>query len=836
MCSIGLMTSDACEGQQDVIETLSNEEKIIISLRCNIELSNLEILCERHNTKYLKMYPIWQKACCDPFNRHTKKITKNLGVVTIKESQVMMRNCLNIPPGKKLCKPCKQKIARKKELTEEEQSKSEQDEDFLISPCKKIRQEINKELKNFSLSPLKSHSKSLKHILSEGKQKVACINEMAYNATRKIETQFSSKLCYETNGMKKKAANFDEIMSLVKEKILCSDKRTIVQLLTLAPPSWSILEVQNNFSVTEYQAKMARKIFNKKGLLGISPLYKGKVLHKEIEDSVKLFYDSSDLCRTMPGKKDYVSIQKNVHKQKKLLLCNLKELYVLYKENNPEIQISYSKFASLRPKWCILPGASGTHSVCVCSYHQNAILLVDALNIELTYKDLLLKTVCSVENKECMLAQCDNCPGKELLTMYLYEIFGEYEDDFEIHYKQWQTTDRATLLSLTTDVPTFIELLVSCFEKLQSHSYIAKSQSQYLNQLKENMDQSNIIILGDFAENYAFVVQDEIQSYHWNTQQCSLHPLVIYYKEENGVVKHISYCFISDDITHDVTYVYKIFQLIIPILKTKFLDLSKLHLFTDGCAGQYKNCKSFYNLCQLETEFSLKIEWNFFATSHGKSPCDGIGGTVKRLTAQESLKRPYRNQILTSEAMYEFCVEKIKAVNFIYIKGLDLQLQREKQKERYTDVTTLPGTRSFHQFIHLGDNRVGAKRCSTDTKYTIIHNLKKKHIFEPDTVTLGGYVAVVYDDKWWIGIVTEINLEEVDAEVKFLHPRGPSIYFNWPERDDHCFIPNINILKKLSVPQACSSSGRNYVFENVEIEEVQVKWQQYCELLQIQSK
>jgi hypothetical protein len=43
-------------------------------------------------------------------------------------------------------------------------------------------------------------------------------------------------------------------------------------------------------------------------------------------------------------------------------------------------------------------------------------------------------------------------------------------------------------------------------------------------------------------------------------------------------------------------------------------------------------------------------------------------------------------------------------------------------------------------------------------------------------------------------------------------------------------------LKKLSVPQACSSSGRNYVFENVEIEEVQVKWQQYCELLQIQSK
>ena len=62
-----------------------------------------------------------------------------------------------------------------------------------------------------------------------------------------------------------------------------------------------------------------------------------------------------------------------------------------------------------------------------------------------------------------------------------HEIFGEYEDDLEVHYKQWQTTDRATLLSLTADVPMFVELFISCFEKLQAHSFIAKSQSQYLN-------------------------------------------------------------------------------------------------------------------------------------------------------------------------------------------------------------------------------------------------------------------------------------------------------------------------------------------------------------------
>ena len=73
----------------------------------------------------------------------------------------MMRNSLNIALGKKLCKPCKQKIARK-DLTEEEQTQGEQDEDFLISSFKAKRQEINQELKNFNISPLKLHSKSSK--------------------------------------------------------------------------------------------------------------------------------------------------------------------------------------------------------------------------------------------------------------------------------------------------------------------------------------------------------------------------------------------------------------------------------------------------------------------------------------------------------------------------------------------------------------------------------------------------------------------------------------------------------------------------------------------------
>jgi len=50
-------------------------------------------------------------------------------------------------------------------------------------------------------------------------------------------------------------------------------------------------------------------------------------------------------------------------------------------------------------------------------------------------------------------------------------------------------------------------------------------------------------------------------------------------------------------------------------------------------------------LCAHKTDFGLSTTWVFFATSHGKSSCDGVGGTVKQLIRQKSLQHPINNQI-----------------------------------------------------------------------------------------------------------------------------------------------------------------------------------------------
>ena len=66
----------------------------------------------------------------------------------------------------------------------------------------------------------------------------------------------------------------------------------------------------------------------------------------------------------------------------------------------------------------------------------------------------------------------------------------------------------------------------------------------------------------------------------------------------------------------------------------------------------------------------------FSTTSHGKQPCDGIGGTVKRLVSNASLKRELKDQILSSSDMVQSCKENIQNIIFKFISKADVDNTR----------------------------------------------------------------------------------------------------------------------------------------------------------------
>ena len=86
------------------------------------------------------------------------------------------------------------------------------------------------------------------------------------------------------------------------------------------------------------------------GILATSREKVGKSLKPQAKQAVLDFYENYEYLQQMPGKNNNVSISLETQKQKRLLLCNLKELYQEFKVKNPTIGIGFSKFASLRPK------------------------------------------------------------------------------------------------------------------------------------------------------------------------------------------------------------------------------------------------------------------------------------------------------------------------------------------------------------------------------------------------------------------------------------------------------------------------------------------------------
>ena len=73
-----------------------------------------------------------------------------------------------------------------------------------------------------------------------------------------------------------------------------------------------------------------------------------------------------------------------------------------------------------------------------------------------------------------------------------------------------------------------------------------------------------------------------------------MHPVAIYSKSNENKLIETSICFISDDLNHDVCLVYQILSDTVKFVKQDMNpNVSMIHYFSDGCAGQYKNCKKF---------------------------------------------------------------------------------------------------------------------------------------------------------------------------------------------------------------------------------------------------
>lgn len=69
---------------------------------------------------------------------------------------------------------------------------------------------------------------------------------------------------------------------------------------------------------------------------------------------------------------------------------------------------------------------------------------------------------------------------------------------------------------------------------------------------------------------------------------------------------------------------------LIPIIKSEYPGLTNIHYLTDSPTSQYRNKSIFEFLTRHEAVFGVSGSWDYLESGHGKGPCDGLGGSVKR--------------------------------------------------------------------------------------------------------------------------------------------------------------------------------------------------------------
>ena len=184
------------------------------------------------------------------------------------------------------------------------------------SPKKKL----NSTLKSIAVSPVNIHGVTQHSCASNAKGKLkkllnVCKENISatYNA---LDIEIEEPPPINDRDAKNKAEELDRLHAAMKEKLVTASNTEKLQILTLVPDSWSQKYCSEYFGVSEYLIRSARELKQRKGILAQPSQKKGKAMAQETIDLVHAFYEDDEYSRQLPRKKDYVSIQKGVHKQK----------------------------------------------------------------------------------------------------------------------------------------------------------------------------------------------------------------------------------------------------------------------------------------------------------------------------------------------------------------------------------------------------------------------------------------------------------------------------------------------------------------------------------------
>ena len=448
-----------------------------------------------------------------------------------------------------------------------------------------------------------------------------------------------------------------------------------------------------------------------------------------LRQKITTFYLREDISRPLPLKR-YATRHGPGH----VLQMPMTAAHRMFLSENPGSRVSYSKFTFLRPKNVRLL-SKVQHEVCTCVYCMNIKYKLMVVNRVINSTKLIgtvmkiadeyefvEKLLCPVpdsqrfQNEECVFGTCHKCGSYGDTLRKMYEPVIQAKGTWNwLHWERVEVMEGKPRRVLKTKQGSMGEVLKELINDVErpvqgvsfiKHIFTARWQHRQYSSLKEHLPENWAMMVMDFGQNRKVFYQDEIKAAYYGQMQITMHPIVLYYRQ-NGTLVRDSLIFLSDDICHDYHAVQHYLNIASEHLTRNMQQVDREVIWSDGCQSQYKGKGSFADLSLS----SGARERNYFGSEHGKGEGDGEIGVVNRAVDQAILGR--KVVINSAKDMWGWCRANLASDSmyskrsFVYVaKG---EINRERPE---TNVTTLKGSRGFHQIQVAAPYKLEVRRLS----------------------------------------------------------------------------------------------------------------------------
>lgn len=529
------------------------------------------------------------------------------------------------------------------------------------------------------------------------------------------------------------------------------------------------------------------------------------------KESVVIFLQRSDNSTPLPGKKDALA----KGKQKYALNDTLTNLYDKYVKENPNRNISLTTFQRQRPFW-MKTIQWAERRQCLCLKHENASLLLKAVKETLSPNTFLQRNIGDEIGNVVEALPQDIVTFSEWLkedVPYKGTILKK------IRLQQHQELSKENFLIKFTDV----------FTDLREHVRIIDTQREQIDYMRNCLEPGiEITCQLDYAENYNCCYQDEPSHVFFDKQQVTIHPMVIHYKEGENLL-HKSYVGITSETNHSAPTTIAFLTKLVEEVKVMLPGLRMIHYVSDSPASQYRNKSIMQFLGKHTALFGVVATWDYLEAGHGKGPCDGVGGSIKR-SADIAVKKG-TTIISSAKDFFSWASRNEEsAITALYINAGNIEAGKRhiKNATLVKGISKVHSVREYDGILWMRETSCHQACCSItptcegwiSTEMAVEHaepeepEVEHAEPEEPEVeqemaedaepanetvhnqavlYNVGDLVEAQYGSRRYRGRVIEYDTESSDYFISFMQGKKDGTFI-WPKRKDEVWVTSANVL------------------------------------------